>query len=171
MPRNIWADSPLPIYPTLFQLENMEDVKEERRKRFEEWSNLPIQGLFNRNAASKMAEHTNKGKSYRGFLDYGQASFESFAQDYTRGIFAQNTANIKYVADRISSIFGEDKYTGTILELDERAQRYLQTGTELSGWNMVDQWSGISHGKGDIIDRVARNPPPGCCPTRAGDRL
>jgi len=171
MPRNIWADSPLPIYPTIFQLENMEDVKEERRKRFEEWSNLPIQGLFNRSAASKRAEHTNKGKSYRGFLDYGQASFESFAQDYTRGIFAQNTANIKYVADRISSIFGEDKYTGTILELDERAQRYLQTGTELSGWNMVDQWSGISHGKEDITDMLASNPPPGWSPKDAVDIL
>ena len=98
MPRNIWADNPLPFYPTSFQLENMEEVKESRRKKFEQWSNLPIAGLLNRNAAARVAEHTNKGKSYRGFLDYSKASAESFAEDYTRGIFAQNTANIKYVA-------------------------------------------------------------------------
>lgn len=161
MPRNIWADNPLPFYPTSFQLENMEEVKESRRKKFEQWSNLPIAGLLNRNAAARVAEHTNKGKSYRGFLDYSKASAESFAEDYTRGIFAQNTANIKYVADQISSVFGEDKYTGTILDLNEQTRGYLQEGTELTGWNIVDQWSGISHGGEDITDMMAGPAPVG----------
>ena len=171
MPRSIWADKELPIYPTTFQIENLDEVRKAKKEKFQSFLNLPTSGVWNKAALAARAEHEKDGKDYKGFLDYNTANRESFWEDYTRGIFAQNTANIKYTADRISYLFRSDKYKDTILDLNPDQREALEEGVGLTGWNILDQWSGISHFREDITDLMTHTSPEGWNPKDAVELL
>ena len=137
----------------------------------DEYHSSPIGGIYNSEIAKNMStwrDIDSGSKLYRGLMPVAKATDDAMAESYFQGWLARNTNSMLYVARNVDSLYDEDIYTGTILDIGQNAREELEYGLSLTGWNLVDQGSGANVGD-DITDLLVNGAPEGFNPIDALD--
>jgi hypothetical protein len=155
-----WVPSPVEVVPT-FE-EYLDATEKERIAAIKEYENLPFaRGITEEEELQGYQNHQDEDKLVRGAITYDAAAWSSMAMDYTGGMWAENSAHQKEMANRIMNLWDEDLYEDTILQITDEQESMIETAYSRSPWNIANVFSDqffekavpfVSSFSGDITD-------------------
>jgi hypothetical protein len=134
----------MPEMPTVRQSDVLRMTAAERAEQTRKQYSLPFaQGLTVGSPGSDMftlsgLDSLDNDEITRGLMDVDIAYEESYARDYLRGMWKENTAAQRYAGRRIQTLYGnQGMYNDTILQLDQYAGEIIDSSSSLNRWNAV----------------------------------
>ena len=132
-----WSSSPVDVVPNFEKY--LEHTEKERTEAIRAYETLPYaSGFTSEEDLRGYNMHMQDDKIVKGTMTYDAAAWSSMAMDYAGGMWAENAAHQKEMADNMMNLWNAKLYENTMMDLSMDQKVLLDEAYHMSPWNIAN---------------------------------